>query len=164
MLAYNIPAQICRESFGFFSWRDFDESLWNEVKNSARLAVKHNGEFAHKLLGFEKDDTLAKAAVQNIKKAMLDKYIDVQPMEASDVEEPDGDNTVMIIAPKIDVFNAEQSRNTLDALAKLVKRTFKGSKVWIHSSYADMPRAIGIQPRKESDVKYGADVNKIALY
>ncbi len=47
MLAYNIPAQICRESFGFFTWRDFDESLWLEVKNSARLAVKHNGEFAH---------------------------------------------------------------------------------------------------------------------
>ena len=164
MLAYNIPAQICRESFGFFTWRDFDESLWLEVKNSARLAVKHNGEFAHKLLGYDPDDQMVKAAVQNIKKAVLDKYIDVQIMEPTDIEEPDEESTVMIITPKIDVFNVEKTKQTLDLLGKLVKKTFKNSKVWIHSNYADMPKAIGIQPRKESDVKCGAEENKIALF
>ena len=164
MLAYNIPAQICRESFGFFTWRDFDESLWLEVKNSARLAVKHNGEFAHKLLGYDSDDQMVKSAVQNIKKAVLDKYIDVQIMEPTDIEEPDEESTVMIITPKIDVFNVEKTKQTLDLLGKLVKKTFKNSKVWIHSNYADMPKAIGIQPRKESDVKCGAEENKIALF
>ncbi len=164
MLAYNIPAQICRESFGFFTWRDFDESLWLEVKNSARLAVKHNGEFAHKLLGYDPDDQMVKSAVQNIKKAVLDKYIDVQIMEPTDIEEPDEESTVMIITPKIDVFNVEKTKQTLDLLGKLVKKTFKNSKVWIHSNYADMPKAIGIQPRKESDVKCGAEENKIALF
>ncbi len=164
MVAYNIPAQICRETFGFFTWRDFDESLWHEVKNAARLAVKHNGEFAHKLLGYENDDLLVKAAVQNVKKAMLDKYIDIQLMDPSDIVQPESENTVLIMSPKVDVFNEEQSQQTFDVIGKLAKRIFKNSKVWIHTSYEDMPKAIGIQPKKESEIKCGAEVNKIALY
>jgi putative N6-adenine-specific DNA methylase len=164
MLAYNIPAQICRESFGFFSWRDFDESLWTEVKNSARLAVKHNGEFAYKLLGYETDETLVKAASQNIKKAMLDKYIEVQMESATDAEAPEGDTTVMVIAPKINPFNVEETRAKVDTLSKLAKRTYKNAKVWIHTDFGEMPKAIGIQPRKENEIKYNAEENKLALY
>ena len=165
MLAYNIPAQICRESFGFFTWRDFDEVLWNDVKNAARLAVKHNGEFAHKLLGYDVDDQMIKAAGQNIKKAMLDKYIDVQLLlNPSDLEAPDGENTVMVVAPKIDKFNEAQTKSTIEELGKYPKRTFKSGKVWIHSGYADLPKAVGIQPRKEYDIWYGTEGNKLALY
>lgn len=164
MLAYNIPAQICRETFGFFTWRDFDESLWHEVKNAARLAVKHNGEFTHKLLGFEADDQLAKAANQNVKKAMLDKYIEIQLSEPTAIEEPEGGNTVLIMTPKIDVFNQEQTQRTLDTISRMVKKTFRSSKVWLHTDYEEMPKAVGVQPKKDSEIKCGTETNKIALY
>lgn len=164
MLAYNIPAQICRETFGFFTWRDFDETLWHDVKNAARLAVKHNGEFAYKLLGYETDDTLLKAATQNIKKAMLDKYIDVELMDPTQVEAPENDTTVMVIAPKIDEFNVEKTKDTVEFLGKLAKRTFKSAKVWIHTGYDNMPKALGIQPRKEAEIKYGSESNKLSSY
>ena len=164
MIAYNIPAQICRESFGFFTWRDFDETLWHDVKNSARLAVKHNGEFAHKLLGYESDDTMVKAANQNIKKAMLDKYIDVELLPAAEIVAPEDENTVIVVAPKIDEFNVEKTTQTIDLLSKLTKRTFKSSKVWIHTSYEGMSKALGIQPRKETEIKFGAEANKLACY
>lgn len=164
MLAYNIPAQICRESFGFFTWRDFDEVLWTDVKNAARLAVKHNGEFAHKLLGYEADDVLVKAAAQNIKKAMLDKYIDVELAAPADIDAPEGDNTVILIAPKINPFNVDETKAAVDSLSKLAKRTFKNAKVWIHTDFEEMPKAIGIQPRKENEIKYGTEQNKLSLY
>ncbi len=164
MFAYNIPAQICRESFGFFTWRDFDEVLWHDVKNAARLAVKHNGEFAHKLLGYEEDDNLVKAANQNIKKAMLDKYIEVVEFAPSEIEQPDAENTVLVIAPKINEFNVEQTQATIRMLSTITKKTFKNSKTWIHSSYGDLPKALGIQPRKDVDIKYGNETNKLALY
>lgn len=164
MLAYNIPAQICRESFGFFTWRDFDETLWHDVKNAARLAVKHNGEFAHKIIGYETDDSMLKAATQNIKKAMLDKYIEVELVNPADIVAPEGDNTVMIIAPKIDPYNVEQTTQTVEMLGKLTKRTFKTAKVWIHTGFDNMPKALGIQPRKETDIKYGSEDNKLSSY
>jgi len=164
MLAYNIPAQICRESFGFFTWRDFDETLWHDVKNAARLAVKHNGEFAHKLIGYETDDTMLKAATQNIKKAMLDKYITVELMDPTQVEAPEDETTVMVIAPKIDPYNVEKTTQTVEMLSKIAKRTFKSAKVWIHTGYDNMPKALGIQPRKETDIRYGSEANKLASY
>ena len=164
MLAYNIPAQICRESFGFFTWRDFDETLWHDVKNAARLAVKHNGEFAHKLIGYETDDTMLKAATQNIKKAMLDKYITVELMDPTQVEAPEDETTVMVVAPKIDPYNVEKTTQTVEMLSKIAKRTFKSAKVWIHTGYDNMPKALGIQPRKETDIRYGSEANKLASY
>ena len=164
MLAYNIPAQICRETFGFFTWRDFDDVLWQDVKNAARLSVKHNGEFAYKLLGFDSDENDVKTACQNIKKAMLDKYIDVQPLGFSDIQCPDGETTVIVQAPKIDVYNVEKTKDTVARLSNLTKKVFKTAKVWIHSNYDDLPKALGIQPRKETELKNGSVQNKFALY
>jgi hypothetical protein len=95
---------------------------------------------------------------------MLDKYIDVQLEDPLTVEVPDGDNTVMIIAPKINPFNVEETRSKVDELSKMAKRTYKNAKVWIHTDFGEMPKAIGIQPRKETDIKYGNEANKLALY
>ena len=55
MFAYNIPAQVCRENFGFFTWRDFDAEMWQDIKSSTKIRIKHNGEFAFKLLGYDSD-------------------------------------------------------------------------------------------------------------
>lgn len=164
MFAYNIPAQICRESFGFFTWRDYDDVLWQDVKNDARVRVKHNGEFAFKIIGYEFDDMDVKASNMNIKKAMLDKYIDIFRLPSDEIIAPESETTVMITAPAIDPFRKEETKDKVAEISSLAKRTFKDAKVWIHTSYEDMPKAIGIQPRKEVELKFGATNNKLALY
>ncbi|MBQ5549834.1 MAG: hypothetical protein IIT32_02100, partial [Bacteroidales bacterium] len=97
-------------------------------------------------------------------KAMLDKYIDVELMDPTQAEAPEGDTTVMVIAPKIDAYNAEKTAQTVEFLGKLAKRTFKTAKVWIHTGYDNMPKALGIQPRKEAEIKYGSESNKLSSY
>lgn len=164
MFAYNIPAQFCRENFGFLTWRDFDAELWNDIKSSTKVRIKHNGEFGFKILGFEENELQSKAANQNIKKAMLDKYINVERATVYDVELPQDDTTVIITAPKIDVYKKEETKATLDLLSNYAKRAFKGSKVWILSDYPELGKAIGIQPRKESQIKLGTEEYTLALY
>ncbi len=165
MFAYNIPSQICRESFGFFTWRDFDEVLWKDVKDSGRLGVKHNGDFTHKIIGYVADDTLCRAANQNIKKAVLDKYVDIVKLPCDEIIAPETKSVVMIVAPKIDTFNQEETNDTIANIGALAKRTFKdNANVWIHTSYEDMPKAIGIQPSKVVEIANGNEENKLALY
>lgn len=165
MYAYNIPPQICRETFGFFSWRDFDEELWKDVKESGRLGIKHNGDFVHKIIGYVADDTVCRAANQNVKKAVLDKYIDIVKIPADEIIAPESKSTVLVVAPKIDTFNSEASKETIAGISNIAKRIFKDkANVWIHSSYEDMPKAIGIQPSKVVELKYGAEENKFAFY
>ena len=164
MFAYNIPAQVCRENFGFFTWRDFDAEMWQDIKSSTKIRIKHNGEFAFKLLGYDSDELSVKAANQNIKKAMLDKYITVEKSDPVDIDAPDGQNTAIILAPKVDVYKQDETKELTATLEKLAKKVFKGSKVWIHSDYEDLPKAIGIQPTKVSEVKFSNKDFKLGLY
>ena len=155
MFAYNIPSQVCRENFGFFSWRDFDSEIWQDIKSSAKVRIKHNGEFAFKIIGYEADEHNVKAGIQNVKKAMLDKYIDIQKGDYSDIMLPSGPTTAVVNAPKIDVFKKEDSKETIDMLSKLVKKTFKGEKTWIISDNTELDKLIGVQHTKECEVKNG---------
>lgn len=164
MFAYNIPAQVCRENFGFFTWRDFDAEMWQDIKSSTKIRIKHNGEFAFKLLGYDSDELSVKAANQNIKKAMLDKYITVEKSAPVDIDAPDGRNTAIILAPKVDVYKQDETKELTATLEKLAKKVFKGAKVWIHSDYEDLPKAIGIQPTKVAEVKFSNKDFKLGLY
>jgi putative N6-adenine-specific DNA methylase len=164
MFAYNIPAQVCRENFGFFTWRDFDAEMWQDIKSSTKIRIKHNGEFAFKLLGYDSDELSVKAANQNIKKAMLDKYITVEKSDPVDIDAPDGQNTAIILAPKVDVYKQDETKELTATLEKLAKKVFKGAKVWIHSDYEDLPKAIGIQPTKVAEVKFSNKDFKLGLY
>lgn len=164
MFAYNIPAQVCRENFGFFTWRDFDAEVWQDIKSSTKVRIKHNGEFAYKILGFDEDESNVKAANQNIKKAMLDKYINVERSSAKDIDLPEGETTTIIEAPKVDVYRQEETKKTVEFLGTLAKKTFKNQKVWIHSDYPELPKAIGIQARRESETKLNNEEFTLALY
>ncbi len=164
MFAYNIPAQVCRENFGFFTWRDFDAEMWQDIKSSTKIRIKHNGEFAFKLLGYDSDELSVKAANQNIKKAMLDKYITVEKSDPVDIDAPDGQNTAIILASKVDVYKQDETKELTATLEKLAKKVFKGAKVWIHSDYEDLPKAIGIQPTKVAEVKFSNKDFKLGLY
>lgn len=155
MFAYNIPSQVCRENFGFFSWRDFDSEIWQDIKSSAKVRIKHNGEFAFKIIGYEADEHNVKAGIQNVKKAMLDKYIDIQKGDYSDIMLPSGPTTAVVNAPKIDVFKKEDSQEVVEMLSKLVKKTFKGEKTWIISDNTELDKLIGVQHTKECEVKNG---------
>ena len=97
MFAYNIPAQVCRESFGFFTWRDFDAGMWKDIKNDAKIRIKHNGEFANKIVGYDIAEAATKAAAQNIKKAILDKYITIYTSSIK--------NNGMVTVGKLDILD-----------------------------------------------------------
>jgi putative N6-adenine-specific DNA methylase len=164
MFAYNIPAQVCRESFGFFSWRDYDAEMWQDIKSSAKIRIKHNGEFAFKIIGYESDEHNVKAANQNVKKAILDKYIEIVRGDYSDIELPAGQTSTIIIAPKIDAFKKDETKDVSEMLSKLVKKTFKGAKTWIISDNPDMDKIIGVQHSKECEIKSGKNAYLLAQY
>ena len=149
MFAYNIPSQVCRENFGFFTWRDFDADMWKDIKSDAKVRIKHNGEFAYKILGYDISEQATKAAGQNIKKAILDKYINVFTAAAKDLQLPDGNNTVILDPPAIDVYKKEETKNIIASISQLMKKNIKTSKIWLHSDYKEFSKALGLNVQKE---------------
>ena len=164
MFAYNIPAQVCRENFSFFTWRDFDAEMWRKIKANAKERIKHNGEFIYKITGYDISEAATKAANQNIKKAILDKYITVHVASAKDFQLTEGINTVIIDMPKIDAYKKDETKNILTTVAQLVKRNIKNAKIWLHSGYPDIERTVGLNPQKEHVIVDGGVQYKLQLY
>lgn len=166
MYAYNIPAQVCRETFGFFTWRDFDTDLWQRIKNEARLRIKHNGEIAFKIFGYDISEPVVKAAQQNIKKALLDKYITVSVLPIDKIELPKMEANTLIINPSATdyKYKPEETQRYFEQLGKNLKRNFKGVKTWIHSNYPDLNKTLGMQPIKEISIFNGLEECKFSLF
>lgn len=152
MYAYNIPAQVCRENFGFFTWRDFDAEMWKDIKNDAKVRIKHNGEFANKIIGYDIAEAATKATSQNIKKAILDKYITVFTSSIKDIQLPDGANTVILDPPAVDLYKKEETKNLFANISQFLKHNIKNSKIWLHSDYKEFSKAVGLNPQKEHSV------------
>ena len=152
MFAYNIPAQVCRENFGFFTWRDFDAEMWKDIKNDAKIRIKHNGEFANKIIGYDIAEAATKAAAQNIKKAILDKYITIYTSSMKDIQLPDGNNTVILDPPVVDLYKKEESKNLFANISQFLKHNIKNSKMWLHSDYKEFSKAVGLNPQKEHSI------------
>ena len=164
MYAYNIPAQVCRENFGFFTWRDFDAEMWKHIKSDAKVRIKHNGEFAFKILGYDFSEQSTKAAMQNIKKAILDKYINVFTAPMKDIQLPDDANTVIIDSPEIDLYKKEESKNIISGISQFLKRNIKNSNLWLHSDFKEYSKSIGLNPQKEHTIIRNEKVYNLQLY
>lgn len=164
MFAYNIPAQVCRENFGFFTWRDFDADMWKDIKSDGKIRIKHNGEFAHKILGYDISEQATKAAMQNVKKAILDKYINIFTSSCKDLQLPDGDNTVILDPPAIDIYKKEETKNIFSNISQFIKHNIKNSKIWLHSDYQEFSKAIGVNPQKEHVVILNGKEQHLQLF
>ncbi|SMP15855.1 putative N6-adenine-specific DNA methylase [Desulfurobacterium pacificum] len=72
LLAANIPPGINR-TFAFMKWKNFDLTLWEEIKKEAESKRK---EITIPILGFDIDPEAIKAAEENAEAAGVSKYIE----------------------------------------------------------------------------------------
>ena len=77
MIACNIPPALYRKGFGFMNWKNFDEQLWNKIKDSALKKVK---DFPGKIIACDRAFASIRKAEANIKDAFLDDIIEVHRM------------------------------------------------------------------------------------
>ncbi len=165
MLAYNIPAGYGRESFGFFSWRDFDQKLWQDIKEDARLEVKRNGDFIYKIIASDKNENVIKQANQNISKAVLDKYITVQNVSLNGLEVSGKFNTLLLNINFADYsFKKDEAKKYFEQIGQTLKKNFAGQKAWIHSNYPDLYKALNITPKKEAEIFDGVTPSVYAMF
>ena len=74
MIANNIPANINRREFGFERWHDFDEKLFEVIRESVLKKIRSS---AKEILGFDKAPSAVRKAFSNIKNANLEDFIKI---------------------------------------------------------------------------------------
>lgn len=145
MIAIDLPAQIFRKKFAFQNWKNYDEELFQKIKEFRINRIK---EFEGKIVGYDIDARMLKAARINIEAAEMEDVIEVQKKNFFESEKD--------LFPLLMVFNPpydERISIKFDEFYKKIGDTFKTSYpntlAWLISSDLQAVKKIGLRPSRK---------------
>lgn len=84
MMASNFAPGLMREKFGFSSWKQFDQTLWNEVRADAEEKKKQGEVSLPIICGSDSDEILVGTARKNISEAGFSSAIKISLQDATE--------------------------------------------------------------------------------
>ena len=144
MIAYNIPANIFRNKFGFESWKDFDSELFEKIKD---VSLDKEIDFKGTITGGDNFQKAIRISRKNIENALMFENIKVKNEDF--FETSIKENSFVIFNPpygeRIELGINEFYEKVGDSL----KNNYKNCTVWIISSDLENMKMIGLKPTKK---------------
>ena len=144
MIAYNIPANIFRNKFGFESWKDFDRELFEKIKD---VSLDKEVDFKGTITGADNFQKAIRISRKNIENALMFENIKVKNEDF--FETSIKENSFVIFNPpygeRIELGINEFYEKVGDSL----KNNYKNCTVWIISSDLENMKMIGLKPTKK---------------
>ncbi len=153
MMANLIPPGKFRKSFGFTKWKDYDEKLFNIIKQESE------GQIVSSNAVITGSDILEKAvnqSVENIKAAGLADMITVRQADLADVR-PSGNNGFLVFNPPYGQrLNPDETAGIYKMIGSVLKHHFAGYSAWILTSGKGNLNSIGLKPSSKYNLYNGA--------
>ena len=145
MIAMDLPAQIFRKKFAFQNWKNYDEELFQKIKEFRVNRVK---EFTGKIVGYDIDARMLNAAKINIEAAEMEDVIEVRKQNFFDSKKE--------LFPLLMVFNPPYDERITITDADFYKKigdTFKtgypNTLAWMISSDLEAVKKVGLRPSRK---------------
>ena len=150
MIAYNIPANIFRNKFGFENWKDFDAELFEKIKD---VSLDKEVDFNGTITGGDNFQKAIRTTRKNIENALMFENIKVKNEDF--FETSIQENSFVIFNPpygeRIELGINEFYEKVGDSL----KNNYKNCTVWIISSDLENLKMIGLKPTQKINVMNG---------
>jgi len=150
MIAYNIPANIFRKKFGFEKWKDFDENLFEKIKD---VSLNKEKNYSGTITGSDNFQKAVRISRKNIENALLFENIKVKNEDFFETKIKE--NTFVIFNPpygeRIELGINEFYKKIGDSL----KNNYKNCTAWLISSDIENLKMIGLKPTKKIDLMNG---------
>jgi len=144
LLSMNVPSGYLRTDYSFQNWKDYDEVLWNDVKEKYNsLITTSNVE----IIANDIDKEVLTIARLNSRTTKIEnniKFFNQDFFEFSNQE-----NCLLIINPPYD--ERVKSDNVNDFYKRIgdkLKQSFTGSTAWVLSGNLEAIKHIGLKPSK----------------
>ncbi len=162
MIAKNMPPQLNKDSLSFMKWKNFDERLWEDVIEKAKLVVKP---LNCSVLGFDKDMKAVRVTAQNIFSAHLEgQGIQVEKQSFEKLVPPPAPGLLMTNPP----YDERLKEADIEAFYKMIgdrlKQVFTGYEAWIITSNMEALKHLGLKPSKKLTLYNGALECKFQQY
>lgn len=159
MMALNIPAQIKRTQFSFQFWKDYDETLFNTIREGLLKRIR---ERPIKFIGYDTSERALTAARSNIEALMLEDYITVSRMNFFKTTKPIGPTFLMFNPPYGERLPVPEDfyKNIGDTL----KQGYAGSTAWMITSDFEGLKSVGLRTARRIPMKNAKLECKLVRY
>ena len=148
MIATNIPANINRAHFAFEDWPDFDQNLWELIKESQLKKLK---DCYGKIIGYDIDpQTLASAKI-NIQNAGLEDYIELKCENFFDTVKPEGP-THLVFNPPYGVRLQADIPQMYQSIGDTLKKSYSGAEAWFLTSHMEGLKHVGLRASRKIEI------------
>ncbi|AFZ11699.1 rRNA (guanine-N(2)-)-methyltransferase [Crinalium epipsammum PCC 9333] len=153
--ALNIAPGLFRQKFGFFSWSDFDEPLWQELleeaKNSRKLDLKEI------ISGSDRDYDVLTQARANAERCGIGHKITFTQTDLSQLEAPT-DCGILICNPPYGerLGDARELGDLYKMLGDVFKQRFKGWTAFILTGNKELAKKVGLKASRRIPVYNGS--------
>ncbi|OCR02655.1 RNA methyltransferase [Oscillatoriales cyanobacterium USR001] len=152
--ALNIAPGLFREKFGFMSWQDFDEALWDELWEEAENSEL--SELKAIVAGSDRDLEMLNQARTNAQQAGLKDKIKLALTDLSELEAP-ADRGVIICNPPYGerLGDAKELGDLYQMLGDIFKQRFKGWNAFILTGNKELAKKVGLRTARRMHVYNG---------
>lgn len=153
MIASDTAPGLSRKSFGFFNWRDYDDTCWQQVVDEA---LEREKELDIPIFASDISPTSLKIAEQNLLSAGFDKAVKLDKVAFQKREVP-AEKGFLIVNPP---YDQRLLHNDIEGFYKEIgdqlKQAYKGWEAWIISSNMGAMKKIGLKASKKIQLFNGS--------
>lgn len=162
MIACNIPPNLNRDEFGFETWPDFDDELYEKIETAALKRVR---DFPHKITGFDIDPTVIRKAKLNIKNANLTDFIEVKTQDFFQSEKTTDKPLYIVFNPPYDErISVNDIEKFYSSIGNTLKRGYPGTQAWMITSNLEALKFVGLRPSRKIKLFNGKLESKFVRY
>ena len=157
-----IPAAINRQKFTFQNWPDYDETLFDLIKNNSIDKIRElpNG---IKLIGYDKALSAVEKARQNIKNANLDAFISVKQADFFKTKAVDS-RLFLLFNPPYDERLSINIKTFYKNIGDTLKQSYTGSEAWLLTGNLQTLKYVGLRPSKKIKLFNGKLESRLVQY
>lgn len=145
MIACNIAPNINRAVFGFMNWKNYNESLFEQVVEDA---LDEEIDFKHKIIGIDNDGRVMGMSRANIQAAGLTDKIELHKKDFNAFKAPQ-QKGIIVSNPPYGERIGEKVDDLYTAFGDNLKEQYDGWNAWIISSNMDALKKVGLRPSRK---------------
>ncbi|OFX21004.1 MAG: DNA methylase [Bacteroidetes bacterium GWA2_31_9b] len=145
LLANNIPSGRNR-NFGFEKWKDFDEEIWNNVKEEANSKIIHSDV---KIFARDSDNYIVDIAIENAKRAGVQDLIEFESVDFFQTSHTAGKGIVVINPPYGERLQVDDIVNFYEDMGSRLKHFYQGCDAWIISANYEALKFFGLRTSRK---------------
>lgn len=154
---------LFRERFGFETWLDYDDQLWESLLVEAEESQKE--ELAAFVGGSDRDPNVLIAAHSNAQQCGLEHLISFRQRELAEVEAPADSGVLICNPPYGERLGADTDLGAFyELLGNVLKQRFKGWTAYVLSGNKALSSSIGLKSASRTPVYNGSLLCQLMKY